>query len=477
MDGHKKISLGTKFGYATAALGDACSYSFIGAFLLFFLTSVVGINPVIAGSIAAIGAIWDSICSPVIGYISDKSTSKYGRRRPFLLLTAVPLGVSIIMLFSSINLSESFKYFYYGALVIIFWGLFSSFYVPYLAFGAEITGDYGERTVLRFYAYVFNFIGAVIGVVFPTFIVDYLCRNGVTVEKAWQSAAVIVGIFTTVSILVTWNCTKGKDKIQNRDSTEKRDDSYICSFINSMITEYWEILRLKPIKYLIGGSIFYLVAGTMVNSDRMYFLTYNLGMEPGVVSRVYLIASISGVVFSPFIIRCSNILDKRQAYIICSAISFTGIIIAWITGIHSFWGVIAYSFIFSLGNSCYWQLFPAMIYDVCEVDELISGQRREGIIMSVQSLAEALSSAAAVQVLGIILGLSGFNGNASVQTELTLNWIGNCFTIIPAIFMLLTIIMVIKYPITKKRYILMQLALEKKNKGEEYEEEELKKLI
>ncbi len=474
---YKKISMGTKFGYAAAALGDACSYTFIGAFLLFFLTSVVGINPIIAGTIAAIGGIWNSVCSPVIGYVSDKSVSKYGRRRPFLLAAAFPLGISIVMLFSNMDLSETLKVLYYGAFVIIFWSSFSSFYVPYLAFGAEITGDYSERTVLRFYAYVFNFIGAVIGVVFPTFLVDYLCSRGATTEKAWQSAAMIVCIFTTVSILVTWYCTKNKEKVRDRVPIEKKNQTSVYSFMSSMIKEYWEILQLKPIRYLIGGSIFYLVAGTMVNSDRMYFLTYNLGMDPGVVSRVYLVASVSGVVFSPFIIGCSNILDKRKAYILCSAVSFTGIIIAWITGIHSFWGVIAYSFIFSLGNSCYWQLFPAMIYDVCEVDELVSGQRREGIIMSVQSLSEALSSAVAVQILGIILGLSGFDGDVSVQAELTLGWISNCFTIIPAVFMLLTIVMVIKYPITKKRYILMQLALEKRNKGEEYEAEELKKLI
>ncbi len=473
---NKQTSMGTKLGYSVAALGDACSYSFIGAFLLFFLTSVVGINPVIAGTIAAIGGIWDAIWSPVIGYISDKSTSRYGRRRPFLL-AALPLGIIIVMLFSYIDTSEMVKTLYYGAMVIIFWTLFSSFFVPYLAFGAEITDDYSERTILRTYAYVFNYLGAMIGMVFPTFIVNYLCNRGETIEVAWQSASAIVGIFTTTAILVTWYCTKGKEKSAYRVHTEKKDSSQGYQFFYLMIKEYRQILKLKPIKYLIGGSIFYLIAGTMVNSDRMYFLTYNLGMEPGIVSRIYLIASVSGIIFAPLVIAISKSLDKRKAFIICSTISSVGIIIVSVAGISTFWGVIVFSFIFSLGSSCYWQLFPAMVYDVCEVDELVSGQRREGIIMSVQSLTEALASAVAVQMLGIILELSDFNGKAVQQTELTLGWIRNCFTIIPAVFMIAAIVMVVKYPVSKKRYHMVQLALQKKNRGEEYDKEGLKELI
>lgn len=347
MDNHtKKISIGTKLGYATATIGDACSYSFVGAFLLFFLTAVIGINPVTAGTIVAIGSIWDSLWSPVIGYISDKSNYRYGRRRPFLLLTAFPLGIAIVMLFSYIEASETVKILYYGSSVIIFWTMFASFYVPYLAFGAEITDDYSERTVLRSYAYVLSFIGSMIGLAFPPFIVDYLCNTGETIITAWQVAGIIVGIITTISILVTWYCTKGKEKNGYRVLSEKKVTSYNRYHIYVIIKEYWEILKLKPIRYMILGSIFYLFASTMVNSDRMYFLIYNLHMEQGMVSQIFLIASVSGVVFTPLILLINKFTDKRKTFIICTSISCIGIIITSVTGIKTFWDIVLFSFLF-----------------------------------------------------------------------------------------------------------------------------------
>lgn len=474
MDNHqKKISVKTKLGYSAAAIGDACSYTFIGAFLLFFLTSVIGIHPVTAGTIVAIGSIWNSIWSPIVGYISDKSNSKYGRRRPFLILTAFPLGIVIIMLFRDVAANETVKIIYYGLSVIIFWTMFVSFYVPYLAFGAEITDDYSQRTVLRSYVYIFSTVGGMVGLAFPPFIVNYLGDAGETVISAWEKAGIIVGIMTTASIIVTWYCTRGKEASKCR--TDKDNNNHINNrrHLYSIVKEYWEVLKLKPIRYMIGSSVFYLLAYTMVNSDRMYFLTYNLNMEQGTISIIFLITSLLGIIFTPLILALNKFMDKRKIFVTCMSVSCSGIIIVSIIGFKTFWSVILFSLIFSLSSSCYWQLSPAMIYDVCEVDELISGKRREGIIMSIQSLSEALASGIAVQMLGIILGLSGFNGKAVLQKKLTLDWIEGCLTIIPAAFMIAAIVMVVKYPITKKRYNIVKRALTKKSKGEEYEVDEL----
>lgn len=478
MTGHSgKISRGAKIGYAAASIGDACSYGFVGAFLLFFLTSVAGINPVVAGTIAAVGGIVDAACSPVIGYLSDKSTLKSGRRRPFLMIACLPLGIAVAMLFSSVDAGETAKVAYYSVLTIVFWVFFALFFIPYLALGAEITDDYRERTVLRSYAYVFNFFGILFGVVLPTFIVDYLCSAGATTETAWQSAGVIVAVITTASIIITWHCTRGKERAEPVRAPSDDGDRNISALIRSMLKDYRQIFKLKPIRYLIWGSIFFLIANTLVNSDRMYFLNFNLGMSSDTVSKVYLICTTAGIVFVPLIIGTSKVMDKRKTFIVCQILSSAGMIVMSVIGIRSFSGVVVISFIFSLGSSCYWQLLPAMIYDVCEVDELVTGQRREGVITSLQSLAEAVSGAVSVQILGIILAFSGFNGEAAVQTRQTMDWIGYCFTILPALAMIASVIMIVKYPITGKRYDKVLLALERKSRGEEYETEELEELL
>ena len=152
----EKLTFKNKIGYASAAFGDSASYAFINTFLLFFLTTVAGIEPAAAGTITIVGAVWNTLINPIIGYLSDNSATKWGRRRPFMLLMSLPLAASAYLLFTAVDLLPQVKAFYYGAVLIIFWSAYTGFFVPYLALGAEYTQDYDERTELRSYASLFN---------------------------------------------------------------------------------------------------------------------------------------------------------------------------------------------------------------------------------------------------------------------------------------------------------------------------------
>ena len=100
----------------------------------------------------------------------------------------------------------------------------------------------------------------------------------------------------------------------------------------------------------------------------------------------------------------------------------------------------------------YWQIMPAIIYDVCEYDQLMTGQKRQGTIVSIQGFVESISAGLGTQILGIILQLAGFDGNVQTQPDLALTWIERCLTYIPAAFLLLSSAALLKYPITKKVY-------------------------
>ena len=113
----------------------------------------------------------------------------------------------------------------------------------------------------------------------------------------------------------------------------------------------------------------------------------------------------------------------------------------------------------SIGNSCYWQLFPAMMYDISEVDEYINGTRREGSIMSLQSLAEALAAAFAMFLSGIILDLGGYDGTVAIQSATAQNSILWLNTFLPAGFFVIGIICVWKFPLTKERHHMLQEAI------------------
>ena len=456
-----KLTFRGKLGYASAAFGDAATYSFLGTFLMFFLTVVAGISPVAAGAIAAFGSVWDTLWSPIVGYWSDHTRSKMGRRRPFLLFSAFPLAVSVCLLFTVIDASAGFKVVYYTLMVMIFWTAFASFFNPYLALGAEFTGDYDERTLLRSYAFCFNMLGTVVGMVLPTMIVDILISRGSSLQVSWTLTAGFVGITALVSILITWFSSKSKD-IRPYTGPEIRVS---VSLFLDIFREFGGVLKLKPVKFMLGACMLYLMTNTLYGSDRLYFFTYNMKFSAQQITILMFVNSFISIFFIPFIVYSSKRLDKRRTMMLFIGFSAILLFSAKFTGIPSFVAMIALTVAFGFGNAAYWQVMPALLYDVCEYDELETGNRREGTISSLLSLSEALAAAFAMQILGIILECAGFDGKASVQTATTLVWIENALTLIPALFMFGTVFMLYKYPITKKSFAEIQAAL-RERKGE-----------
>ena len=474
---NRRLTKGKLFGYGLAALGDSASYSFISAFLLFFLTNVAGISPVSSGIISSIGGIWNAIWSSIIGYLSDKSISRYGRRRPYMLIGAFFVSGVTVLLFTSVGAGDTEKNIYYCIMVILFWTGFSIFFIPYLAFGAELTDDYDERTVLRSYASAFNLAGGLIGMVTPTFIVAFLYGKGASLQAAWKGAGIAVAACTFLSILITWHMTRGLEKIilpvHWQENTKKKRSFEIIK----MLGEYVQVIRLKPLKYLIAGSILYLAANTMTLSGRMYFLTYNMELSRNKITVVYLFAGSIGIIFIPMIIKSSKIIGKRAVFIVGVILGCAVAVISGVRGMHTLPELFVFLFFIGCGNSCYWQLFPSMIYDICEVDEFVYGQRREGIVVSIQSLSEALSAAITVFILSVILDMSGFDSKLAIQSETALKWMSYSLTFIPAVFMALAVAFVFLYPLTKKRFNLLKDAIEKKANDKEYDKNELKKII
>ena len=197
-----KLTLRTKLAYGLAGMGDGAAYAITGSFLMFFLTTIVGISPGVAGTIAALGGVWEAFCGPIIGYLSDHTETRWGRRKPFIFAAAFPLGVVTCLLFTTIDASYGFRVFYYGLMTVIFWTSFSFFFVPYLSWGAELTRDYDERTSIRTYSYVAQQLGLTLGMVLPTMIVDYLMHLGKTEAQGWHSVGLLVGICAAVSLIL-----------------------------------------------------------------------------------------------------------------------------------------------------------------------------------------------------------------------------------------------------------------------------------
>lgn len=472
------LSFKTKLSYGVGGICDNTMYTLTGTYLLLYLTTVAGVSPAIAGTISAIGSIWEAICGPVVGYKSDRMVSRFGRRKPFLLGAAFPVAVVTTMLFTAIDASEPVKVIYYAAMIIFFWTCFSSEFIPYMAWGSDLTEDYNERTVLRSFAYVFNQVGMCVGMVLPTMIVDYYMNVGKSEAQAWQMVGIFAGVSGCIALLICALTIKNDD-IPKEDyvKPEKKEKFIQLSMFKEIFGEYFQILKLKPIQFIVGSSIVYLVANTIFSSDRVFYMTYNLGMSQTQISVVMFVITISGVAFVPFIAKLADLFDKK--YVFMTGIGVAGLCLmgSRILGVGSFGAVIAVSLVYSVANTCYWQLMPSMLYDACEVEELFSGKKRSGVVISLQALSESLSIAVAMQALGIILELAGFVDEAAVQSATALSWVSTCFTFIPGLFMVLVVFMISRYPVNKKVFAKVMDALELKRKGEDVDMTQFKDLF
>ncbi|MGN0711045.1 MAG: MFS transporter [Anaerovoracaceae bacterium] len=450
-----KTTFSEKIGYGCASLGDAIAYTFIGVFLMFFLTTIAGISPSIAGTIAAVGAVWNAVFNPIMGYCADKVRSKFGKRRSVMFIFSIPLALAMFLLFTNIDLPMSIKPVYYGMLVMLYWTSYTGFFVPYLALGAEYTSSYDDRTVLRLFSSFFNMLGNMLSMVMPTIIVAFFQKSfGITAAAAWSRTGLLLGVISTGSILITVAASKHKDLPceKHQGQFEEGKEKSIKATVSDIFKEYLSVAKLEPMKYLIVASLFSLIGYTMIMSDMVYVFTYNKGLSAGQISVYLFIRTLLGTAFIPIVGKIVLAIDKRETLIGVYVFGAIGMaFVKWfdMTGIAD---ILIYVFFATVCTTIYWQIMPGIFYDVCEYDRIMNGRSRSAVIVSFQGLVEALAVGIGGQILGLILEVAGFDGEAAIQSETAKLWIENSGTVIPVIFLLIAAAALYKYPINKKVY-------------------------
>ncbi|MCQ2548381.1 MAG: MFS transporter [Clostridia bacterium] len=475
-----KLKFGTKLSYGIGGIADNTMYTFASTYLLFYLTTIVGISPAIAGTITAIGSVWEAIVGPITGYVSDNINTRWGKRKPFLLAAAFPIAIVSTLLFTSIDASDGFKLVYYLIMTLGFWTCFGGFFVPYMAWGADLTEDYDDRTVLRSYAYFFNQVGMAVGMVLPTIVVDKLVQIGMSTEFGWQMVGLMVGVVAGGGLLI---CALTNHISDDKNYVKAPTKQKILSLgkLKEMFLNYGHILKLKPVQYIVFASISYLIANTFFSSDRVYFMTFNLKLESDEISLTMLEITLLGIVLVPFVSILSSKFDKKYILAVGLGIGGATLMVMRFVGISSFTGTLVLCAVYSIANTCYWQLMPSVIYDVCEVEAFASGEHHHGEVISLQALSESLSMAVGFQALGIILEGAGFVSDNAEQGAEALSWIENCFDFIPGLLMIFAMIAILKYPVNKDVYKRMMKLVDKG--GEEFtpaekeEESKLKKIL
>lgn len=462
----RELPMPIKIGFGVANLGDTIVTEFVGAFLIYFLTNVVGMRPALAGLVVFIGVLWDGISDPIIGTLSDRSTFKSGQRRPFLLMSVLPIIIFTTLLFTSVNLSGKFKFIYYTIMVIFYWTSYTLFNIPYLALGSELTTNNDEKTKISSVRQVFGTFGLLFANALPMILVTTFKNLGMSESRSWTVSAFILGIMAGTAILITWRTTKGWE-IKYEPPKDKEP----------IFKNLGKILRYKPYVLIIIASFLFYSAFNICNSTVIYNTIAVIGAAESDASVVYLAGTIVGIILSIVLGMLAVKFDKKWVFVTSMSIGGISLLLFKFIGFSS---ILAQAIQFSMahfGIIAFLLLSYNLIYDTAEVYEFKTGEMVTGIMISYFSFFIKLGKATALQVVGIILDISGYNANLAIQPDSAKTAIINMSSIIPGVLMLLCAFVIGLYPISKSRFQAMQNAKKLRDAGKEYSTEEFKQLL
>lgn len=463
---NKKIS----FGYGSGTFSEAGFYQFVNSFQLVFLTSVVGIDPGIAGTIVSITILMDAVGTMFIGHFSDNLKCRYGRRRPLILISAIFNPVIFMMCFLTVR-NHEIQFLYYVITGMLFWISYTLYYIPYSALGAEITTDYNDRIKLRSISRMFSVAGGCFATVVPLTTIDIMTDMGVSDQRAWFVFSAAFALVLGASMLICWNNTRGFEKKQLGQKVK----------INPVLIlrDFAQIIKLKVMYMLLLAKVAFMFAYTLYTAGMMFFMRYQLGLHGKTTSTLYLFYMALSFIFTPIILKLAVRFDKKRQMLFSFLLTGAGGLVLSLTGVESYQTALLWVGLFSFANSTYWQLSNAMFYDVTEVDELVNEVKREGSITSLQCLWGTLTSSISLQIVGLLLKTSGFDASLASQTDQSLSGIGKTFIVYPSIALVIGAFLLFLYPMDRKSFEAVKHALERKRNNQDYSEysSAFKKLI
>jgi GPH family glycoside/pentoside/hexuronide:cation symporter len=437
---NEKLTTKSKILYGVADLGISLLTASIQFFLLFFYTDIAGIDPAIAGTALLIGKLtWDAINDPLFGYFSDRTRSRWGRRKPYMLLGAIPFGVTIWLLFSippgMVGLTAFLAVLGSFLLADTTQTLVS---VPYYALSAELTYDYDERTSLISIRMIFTVLGYILGAAATTAVAGLFINMGWTESAAYSGMGAVFGTVAVITMLITTLGVKERQRPESKPAQMP---------VRSQITH---VLKNRPfVQYMIMSTIIS-ISFVLLTSLLPYFLTYQLEMADQIPLIMLVMLTTIGIFLIPWRMVSERI-NKGPAYALGLAIASVAIIGAFLLPQGPTPWIYAIAFVAGLGFSAQY-VFPwSMIPDVIEVDQKKTQERHEGIYFGINAFLGKLTGALGIAISGWALKLFGYVPDAA-QTTQALFGIRFFFAIVPVVAFMIALPLLIWYPITREKH-------------------------
>jgi len=424
----------TKFLYSISDFSFAFTDTAMQMLFAIFMTDVVGVKPGYAALSVFIGRTWDYINDPLVGFLTDRTRSRWGRRRPYLLFGAIPFGLMFAMLWFRPPTDSQILLAAYYALAYFFFDTSYTFVtMPYFALTPELTPDYDERTALTTYRMAFSIIGSL-----TAFIVPLMMIGKMQPENAQRvfSMGLIFGAICAVPPILTFFGARERPEYYEQSQPGIRES----------LQAVW---KNRPFLFATGIFLFTWTAIDIIQAFLLYFLKYRMNLEAEsdlILGTIFVVA----LIVLPFWDWTSRKTDKRKAYI-AGMIFFSGVMctLIFISPSLGLPAILALSVLAGIGVSAVHVLTWAIIPDAVEVDELNTGKRHEGIFYSLVSLFKKIASSIAIPLTLLVLQWSGYVSNAAVQKPSAILAIRILIGPVPSVLLLAGIAFAIFYPLSR----------------------------
>lgn len=418
----KPFGMQDKVGYMLGDFGNSLLFNFIGSYLLVFYTDAFGISAAAVGTLMALSRVWDAINDPMMGVIVDKrKRTKDGKFRPYLKYMGIPLGIFTILTFLVIpNMPQGMKLPYAYITYIGFGMAYTAINIPYGSLASVMTNDPVQRTELstwRNLAATFSMI--ILMILTPKLVFD---ASGSVSVKGFLIASVLYAVIANIAYRCSYSMTTERIVVEVKENAPK---SNFGETLKTLCTN-------RALIGLILSSLGSLTAMFIPNALNAY-LFKDYFQQPGLLSIAGLLPMVGTFAVLPFASKLVAKFGKKNVATYSGILSIVPYAILVFFPSKNVWMYLGLITISGFGLALYNMLVWALVGDVVDYQEYLSGKREEGTVYAAYSLARKLVQAIVGSIGGFALAAIGYQSGAATQTPEVAESIRTIITVVPLI--------------------------------------------
>lgn len=437
-----KVSLRTKIFYAMGNIYGGGGFQLVGFLYAIFLSDTIGLNMNYIPFVMLAGKIWDGVTDPLMGRLSDRTKSRWGRRRPYFLFGSIGVFISYVLLFAPVSFESQGMLLAYAILsYMTFSTIWTVVMVPYFAFGAEITLNYNERTRLMSVVTCFSLCGSILASAVPMLIIN----SFPTSKQGYTAMAVVFGLIFGVSVL----CVFFSKKEVVREDTNAEKIGFFKALVNAF--------KIRSFRAYVGIFIFGMLGVDIVSMIMAYYTRYYLRKD-GILSLVLTTALVTELVCIPLWTKIANKYGKRAAYIGGGCVmGVIGVILFFMPKTISMPALFILIVASSIGMAAIMFIPHTILGDIADVGEFAYGKRQEGTYSGFATFIRKISSGIGLAAVTGVLSFCGYitppdgttNFTEIYQPPQVESMIKLFMTLIPVALVIVGMICATKYKLSK----------------------------